>query len=154
MRIDRETDWPLSADISQTFGTKLTQALTECDAVLLSDYGSGLVTPELADAIRAVLQKRFPKRTIPGRGRQPLPSARLPRPHRVHAKPVGSRGRTPASRSTMTWTHISERDGRCCAARACRPCSSRAVVTAWRSSKRNAPDAARADLRIVTKSQT
>ena len=65
VRIDRETDWPLSADISQTFGTKLTQALTECDAVLLSDYGSGLVTPELADAIRAVLQKRFPKRTIP-----------------------------------------------------------------------------------------
>ncbi len=65
VRIDRETDWPLSADISQAFATKLTQALADCDAVLLSDYGSGLVTPELAEAIRVVVQTRFPGRAIP-----------------------------------------------------------------------------------------
>jgi D-glycero-beta-D-manno-heptose-7-phosphate kinase len=65
VRIDRETDWPLSDEVSQAFGAKLTQALAECDAVLLSDYGSGLVTPELADAIRTALVKRFPGRTIP-----------------------------------------------------------------------------------------
>lgn len=65
VRIDRETDWPLSDDVSQAFAAKLTQALTECDGVLLSDYGSGLVTPELAESIRVLVKKRFPGRTIP-----------------------------------------------------------------------------------------
>ena len=65
VRIDRETDWPLSEDVSITFAHKLTRALADCDAVLLSDYGSGLVTPELAASIRALIAKRKPKRAIP-----------------------------------------------------------------------------------------
>ena len=40
---------------SRAFAEKLEPALDECDAVLLSDYGSGLVTPALAAAIRRAL---------------------------------------------------------------------------------------------------
>ena len=65
VRIDRETDWPLSGDVSQAFADKLTAALGDCDAVLLSDYGSGLVTPELAAAIRAALDARPGGRSVP-----------------------------------------------------------------------------------------
>lgn len=58
VRIDRETDWPLRDDVSRAFAKKLTAALADCDAVLLSDYGSGLVTPALAESIRAALTRR------------------------------------------------------------------------------------------------
>jgi len=58
VRIDREAGWPLDREVSRTFVRKLMPALRDYDAVLLSDYGSGLVTPELAAAIRAVSQKR------------------------------------------------------------------------------------------------
>ena len=65
VRIDRETGWPLDADVSQAFAEKLAPALAECDAVLLSDYGSGLVTPDLALAIRRALETRTPRRAVP-----------------------------------------------------------------------------------------
>jgi rfaE bifunctional protein kinase chain/domain len=65
VRIDRATDWPLSPDISRAFASKLTPALADCDAVLLSDYGSGLVTPELATAIRKALDTRARRRAVP-----------------------------------------------------------------------------------------
>lgn len=65
VRIDRETDWPLSPDVSRTFEGRLTRALAECDAVLLSDYGSGLVTPALAAAVRRGVDKRARRRPIP-----------------------------------------------------------------------------------------
>jgi rfaE bifunctional protein kinase chain/domain len=65
VRIDREAGWPLSADVSDAFAEKLAPALAECDAVLLSDYGSGLVTPDLALAIRRALEARTPRRAVP-----------------------------------------------------------------------------------------
>ena len=65
VRIDRETSWPVSEAVSRAFGRKLTQSLAECDAVLLSDYGSGLVTPSLAAAVRARLAKRTRRRPVP-----------------------------------------------------------------------------------------
>ena len=65
VRIDRETDWPLSPEVSHTFEGRLTPALADCDAVLLSDYGSGLVTPELAAAVRRGIDKRARRRPIP-----------------------------------------------------------------------------------------
>jgi rfaE bifunctional protein kinase chain/domain len=65
VRIDRETDWPLSPEVSRTFEGRLTPALADCDAVLLSDYGSGLVTPELAAAVRRGIDKRSRRRPIP-----------------------------------------------------------------------------------------
>ena len=39
--------------------------VAECDAVLLSDYGSGLVTPDLALAIRRAIEARTPRRNVP-----------------------------------------------------------------------------------------
>src|SRR5215475_8203934 len=43
VRIDREAGWPLQEEVSRVFAQKLSAALSDCDAVLLSDYGSGLV---------------------------------------------------------------------------------------------------------------
>ena len=65
VRIDREDDWPLSDGVSRTFASKLAAALTTCDGVLLSDYGSGLVTPALAAVVRAALARRGRRRAVP-----------------------------------------------------------------------------------------
>jgi len=65
VRIDREAGWPLAGEVSQAFAEKLAPALVECDAVLLSDYGSGLVTPDLALAIRRVIESRTPRGSVP-----------------------------------------------------------------------------------------
>jgi rfaE bifunctional protein kinase chain/domain len=65
VRIDREPGWPLSEDVSRAFARKLVPALSDCDAVLLSDYGSGLVTPALASTIRAAVARRSRRRPIP-----------------------------------------------------------------------------------------
>src|SRR2546425_2493517 len=65
VRIDREAGWPLPSRVSRAFVKRLTPLIDECDAVLLSDYGSGLVTPRLADTIRAVVARRTRRRAIP-----------------------------------------------------------------------------------------
>jgi len=58
VRIDREPGWPLSEGVSQSFARTLKASLADCDAVLLSDYGSGLVTPELAALVKGIVGKR------------------------------------------------------------------------------------------------
>ena len=65
VRIDREAGWPLVADVGRTFARKLGPALADCEAVVLSDYGSGLVTPVLASAVRARLATRARRRAVP-----------------------------------------------------------------------------------------
>ena len=65
VRIDRETSWPLADGVGRAFAARLASACDTCDAVLLSDYGSGLVTPALAAAIRARLSKRTRRRKVP-----------------------------------------------------------------------------------------
>ena len=65
VRIDREAGWPLGEAVSRAFVKGLRQAAAECDAVLLSDYGSGLVTPELAASVRAAVARRSRRRPIP-----------------------------------------------------------------------------------------
>jgi D-glycero-beta-D-manno-heptose-7-phosphate kinase len=65
VRIDRESGWPLSASVGRTFTAKLAPLLSDCDAVLLSDYGSGLVTPALAAHVRSVLNRRSRRRAVP-----------------------------------------------------------------------------------------
>ena len=65
VRIDREAGWPLDEAVSRTFARKISAALADCDAVLLSDYGSGLVTPALASAIARATAKRGRRRPIP-----------------------------------------------------------------------------------------
>ena len=65
VRIDRDTGWPLDQAVSRAFANKIGPALDACDAVILSDYGSGLVTPALADAVRRAVGRRTRRRPIP-----------------------------------------------------------------------------------------
>lgn len=65
VRIDREAGWPLDEEISRTFARKLAPALADCDGVILSDYGSGLVTPVLAGIVRRALAGRSRRHRVP-----------------------------------------------------------------------------------------
>jgi rfaE bifunctional protein kinase chain/domain len=65
VRIDRETDWPIAAAIGRELARSVTPMLGDCDAVILSDYGSGLVTPALAESIRRTLARRSRRRAVP-----------------------------------------------------------------------------------------
>ena len=51
--------------VSRALAKKIAPALDGCDAVLLSDYGSGLVTPALADTIRRAVVRRTRRRPVP-----------------------------------------------------------------------------------------
>jgi len=65
VRIDREPGWPLDESVSAALEKKIAPAIDDCDAVLLSDYGSGLVTPALAHVIRQAVVRRARRRPIP-----------------------------------------------------------------------------------------
>src|SRR6476646_9295106 len=65
LRIDRETGWPVGEGLRQALAKKLPGLVESCDAVLLSDYGSGLITPELAGIVRTALSRRSRRRPIP-----------------------------------------------------------------------------------------
>src|SRR5581483_2052485 len=65
VRIDRESGWPLDPGVSRAIAAKIAPALEGCDAVLLSDYGSGLVTPALAAAVRSAAARSTRRRPIP-----------------------------------------------------------------------------------------
>src|SRR6266542_3675948 len=65
VRIDRDSDWPLDARVSMALMKKIGPVLQDCDAVLLSDYGSGLITPPLAAAIRRGVARRPRRRPVP-----------------------------------------------------------------------------------------
>jgi len=65
VRIDRETSWPVGDAPARAVAQKIGPALDRCDAVILSDYGSGLVTPALADAVRRRVARRSRRRPVP-----------------------------------------------------------------------------------------
>lgn len=65
VRIDREAGWPLHDVLCREVRSRLLAALAECDAVVFSDYGSGLVSPELASGARRVLASRGRRRPVP-----------------------------------------------------------------------------------------
>jgi rfaE bifunctional protein kinase chain/domain len=65
LRIDRETGWPAAEGMRQALAKKLPALVETCDAVLLSDYGSSLITPELAGIVRAALSRRSRRRAVP-----------------------------------------------------------------------------------------
>jgi rfaE bifunctional protein kinase chain/domain len=65
VRIDREPGWPIAEKRSRAFLRTLMPALADCDAVLLSDYGSGLVNPALAAAVRGRVASRSRRRPVP-----------------------------------------------------------------------------------------
>lgn len=64
VRIDRETGWPLPSQIGGALPARIAAAISRADAVLLSDYGSGLVSPRLARAIQAMVS-RTKRRSVP-----------------------------------------------------------------------------------------
>src|SRR5437667_12765001 len=65
VRIDRDAGWPLTDAGSRAYTRKIKSALDGCDAVLMSDYGSGLVTPALAERVRRTLEQRARRRPVP-----------------------------------------------------------------------------------------
>src|SRR5206468_1976237 len=65
VRIDREPDWPIVEGLGRALTRHFRRALHACDLVVLSDYGSGLVTPELAAFVRAVVARRSRRRPVP-----------------------------------------------------------------------------------------
>ena len=65
VRIDRESSWPVSRALADALLKSVSSLVHSCDGVLLSDYGSGLVTPALADAVRRAVSQRTRRRPIP-----------------------------------------------------------------------------------------
>jgi rfaE bifunctional protein kinase chain/domain len=64
VRIDRAAGPGLSDADRRAVAAKLIAAASRCDALLVSDYGSGLVTPALVARARQALRRRRP-RTLP-----------------------------------------------------------------------------------------
>ncbi len=58
VRIDREVDVPDDPDVRLAFERAARAAAADCDAVLVSDYGSGLVRPGLVAGIRRAAARR------------------------------------------------------------------------------------------------
>ena len=108
------------------------------DAVLVSDYGSGLVTPALVDAPARARSGGAASARVPI-----LVDSRyavlLPRPDRLHAERVGSRADPRRPHRRRPARARARRAASCCGAPACRRCSSRAAAAAWRSSSRTQP---------------
>lgn len=65
VRIDRVSAQSLSSSTVGEFGRAVLKASDRCDAVLVSDYGAGLVTPELVARLRARVGRRARRRPVP-----------------------------------------------------------------------------------------
>jgi rfaE bifunctional protein kinase chain/domain len=65
VRIDRVVSTDYDAKSRRAFARAALKAAGQCDAVLMSDYGTGLVTPELASALRKRLARRARHQPVP-----------------------------------------------------------------------------------------
>jgi rfaE bifunctional protein kinase chain/domain len=65
VRIDRVVSTECDAQSRATFTRAALKAAGDCDAILMSDYGTGLVTPELATALSSAAAGRGKRRAIP-----------------------------------------------------------------------------------------
>jgi D-glycero-beta-D-manno-heptose-7-phosphate kinase len=65
VRIDREAGWPVDETVSRALATRIVPFVDRADAVILSDYGSGLVTPALAEVVRRAVARRSRRRPVP-----------------------------------------------------------------------------------------
>ncbi len=65
VRIDRVVSSEYDAKSRAAFTRAALKAAGECDAILMSDYGTGLVTPELAAALISKVDGRAGNRAIP-----------------------------------------------------------------------------------------
>ena len=94
VRIDRITRVKADAQARELFRREVLRAAPRYDAVLVSDYGAGLVTPSLVAEVKKAVAK--PAASRDGRAaradpdRFALRSRALSRAHRVHAERSGS----------------------------------------------------------------
>jgi rfaE bifunctional protein kinase chain/domain len=65
VRIDRVAPARVSPRIRAEFGRKVLSASDRCDAILVSDYGAGLITPDLVTELQAKVTRRSRRRPIP-----------------------------------------------------------------------------------------
>jgi rfaE bifunctional protein kinase chain/domain len=65
VRIDRETAWPIDQTVSRALAKRIVPLVDRADAVILSDYGSGLITPALAAVVRRAVARRSRRRPVP-----------------------------------------------------------------------------------------
>jgi rfaE bifunctional protein kinase chain/domain len=65
VRIDRVVSSDYGASGRAAFARAALKAAAECDAILMSDYGTGLVTPELAAALSSKVAGRTRRRAVP-----------------------------------------------------------------------------------------
>lgn len=65
VRIDRAARVPPEAGVRAAVESAVLRALDTADAVLVSDYGAGLVTPELVARIKASAEQANPLRPVP-----------------------------------------------------------------------------------------
>ena len=65
VRIDRVVSSEYDQKTRAALARAATKAAADCDAILMSDYGTGLVTPELATAVAAAARGGGRRRAIP-----------------------------------------------------------------------------------------
>jgi D-glycero-beta-D-manno-heptose-7-phosphate kinase len=65
VRIDRVVSSDCGASSRAAFTRAALKAAADCDAILMSDYGTGLVTPELAAALGSKVDGRARRRAVP-----------------------------------------------------------------------------------------
>jgi len=65
VRIDRLTSGNDAVGAHEELARRALRASTHCDAVLVSDYGSGLVTPAIVERLRANVGRRSRRRPVP-----------------------------------------------------------------------------------------
>ena len=65
VRIDRVVSCEYDAKSRAAFARAALKAASECDAILMSDYGTGLVTPELAAALSRKVSGGVRRRAVP-----------------------------------------------------------------------------------------
>ncbi|HMB71321.1 MAG TPA: D-glycero-beta-D-manno-heptose-7-phosphate kinase [bacterium] len=58
VRVDRESRAPLTGDVADRFRQELSQRLQRVDAVIVSDYGKGIVEPGLMEELTAAARAR------------------------------------------------------------------------------------------------
>ena len=110
VRIDRVVSTDYDAKSRAEFARAALKAAEGCDAILLSDYGTGLVTPELASAIS---QKANRTRRGADTRRFAVRPAAISRAYGVHAERVGGRTRFSGRKSATTPRRWSAPAARC-----------------------------------------
>ena len=87
VRIDRITVGGAADRTRLQFSAAARRAVAAADAVIVSDYGSGLVTPELVDDLR----RRAQREGVPFLLDSRHDTLKYPRADGVHAERIGSR---------------------------------------------------------------